>query len=134
LSSAAQAELAYEAMFEKASVPIHSSYAQSKLALTMWSFSLAKQLPNITVIPVNPGSLLDTRMVREGFGKVWSPAEKGGDIIYNLAVGEKHKEMSGKYFDNDKGSYGDAHPDTYDNDLIRTLIEKTEAFIGHLNA
>lgn len=30
------------------------------------------------------------------------------DGIGKLAVSEKHKGSTGKYFDNDKGSYGDA--------------------------
>ncbi len=130
LSSAAQGPVDYSAMTGNTTINTHSSYAQSKLALTMWSFYLAKQFPNIVVIPVNPGSLLDTRMVREGFGRVWSPADKGADILYDLAVDEKHNNKSGQYFDNDKGGYGDAHPDADDPQKIKELINKTDSIVS----
>lgn len=129
LSSAAQAAVSLDALNGKSEVATHGSYAQSKLALTMWSFYLAKKQPDLTVIAVNPGSLLDTRMVREGFGKVWSSADKGGDILYDLAVGDKHQLMSGKYFDNDQGRYGQAHSDAYDEAKIEQLISATNEIV-----
>ncbi len=65
LSSAAQAPVSPDALAGKIQIGAQAAYAQSKLALTMWSFQLAKQLKDITVIAVNPGSLLNTNMVRE---------------------------------------------------------------------
>jgi len=76
LSSAAQAPVSHEALQGEQVISEQASYAQSKLALTMWSFHLAKTLKDISVIAVNPGSLLNTNMVREAYGKFWSPAEK----------------------------------------------------------
>jgi len=130
LSSAAQSPVSYEVLAGKAEAGTRETYSQSKLALTMWSFDLAKKLSDIAVIPVNPGSLLNTQMVREAFGKFWSPADKGGDILYDLAVSEKYKGMTGKYFDNDKGSFGDAHPDAYDETKIEKLIGTTDEILG----
>ncbi len=130
LSSAAQAAVSYEILSGKAQGDERSTYAQSKLALTMWSFHLANELDNIVVIPVNPGSLLNTRMVREAFGKHWSPADKGGDILYDLAVSEKYDSMTGKYFDNDRGGFGQAHPDAYDGAKIEKLIGATDEILG----
>jgi len=43
------------------------SYSQSQLAITMWSKYLANTFKEITVIPVNPGSLLDKNVVYEAF-------------------------------------------------------------------
>ena len=48
----------------------------------MWSFYLAKQEPDINAIAVNPGSLLNTKMVNEAFGNYWSPADKGANIFH----------------------------------------------------
>ena len=110
---------------------VNESYAQSKLALTMWSFYLAKQLKNINVIAVNPGSLLNTKMVNEAFGKYWSSADKGANIIYELAVSENHKDVTGKYFDNDKGNYGKAHPDAYNEEVIAELIKVTDKILNN---
>ena len=97
----------------------------------MWSFHLAKVLSNVSVIAVNPGSLLDTNMVREAYGKFWSPAAKGGNIIYDLAISEEYEGVTGKYFDNDKGDvkghFGEAHPDAYNEAKITQLIETTDA-------
>lgn len=129
LSSAAQAPVSLEVLAGKTQAGIQSTYAQSKLALTMWSFHLAKELNDVRVIAVNPGSLLDTRMVREGFGRVWSSADKGGDILYDLAVSEKYEGITGKYFDNDRGSFGRAHGEAYNEGKINKLIQVTDDFL-----
>lgn len=129
LSSAAQSPLSYDVAVGKKDVSVNESYAQSKLALTMWSFHLAKEHDDIAVIAVNPGSLLNTKMANEAYGQHWSPAEKGVDILYDLAVGSAHKGITGKYFDNDSGNYANAHPDAYNNAAINELIEFTKNII-----
>ena len=130
VGSAAQADVSYEVLSGKAQAGTRQTYAQSKLALTMWSFHLAKKLTDVSVIAVNPGSLLNTKMVQEAFGKYWSPAEKGGDILYDLAVSEKYNGMTGKYFDNDAGDFGQAHTDAYDEAKIEKLINATHEILG----
>ena len=130
LSSAAQDRVSYEVFHGRENQSERMTYGQSKLALTMWSFDLAKKLEGITVIPVNPGSLLQTKMVKEAFGKFWSSADKGADILYDLAVSEKYNGVTGKYFDNDQGGFGRAHSDAYDDDAIEKLMVVTEKMIG----
>lgn len=126
LSSAAQAPVTY---FSKGTMhlasPISQSemYAQSKLALTMWSFYFAKKYPQVTSISVNPGSLLNTKMANEAYGQYWSSAEKGVDILYDLAVNPEHEKNSGKYFDNDMGGFNQAHPDCYDEGKVEEVLE-----------
>ena len=129
LSSAAQSPVSEAVLRGKEQVSDNNSYAQSKLALTMWSFHLAKQEPNITVIAVNPGSLLNTKMVQEAYGQHWSSAEKGVAVLYDLALSETYKNDSGTYFDNDKGSFGKAHHDAYNQELINTLLQATNSII-----
>jgi NAD(P)-dependent dehydrogenase (short-subunit alcohol dehydrogenase family) len=114
LSYGAQSPVPLEVLQGKEGQSESQTYAQSKLALTMWSFHLAKIEPEIAVLAVNPGSLLNTKMVKEAFGKHWSPADKGSNILYELAVSEEYQNISGKYFDNDKGAFGKAHQDAYD--------------------
>lgn len=126
LSSAAQSPISYNAMVGKDKVSENGSYAMSKLALTMWSNYLAKKCKGITVIAVNPGSLLNTKMANEAYGTYWSPAEKGVEILYDLAISDQHKSMTGKYFDNDNGAYAPAHSDAYNEAAIEKLIEVTE--------
>lgn len=132
VGSAAQSPVNLEALSGKEDLTVNQAYAQSKLALTMWAFNMAKQV-DFPVIAVNPGSLLNTKMAIEAYGQHWAPAEKGANIIYELAVLSKYKSDSGKYFDNDLGDeighFSSAHVDAYDNDKIAALIEKTEEII-----
>lgn len=133
LSSAAQAPVSLAALQGGQKLPAQSAYAQSKLALTMWSFALAKKLEGITVIAVNPGSLLNTKMVREAFGNHWASADKGAAILHDLAVSEEYDQVTGEYFDNDlgkiKGAFGQAHPDAYNEGKAARLMEVTSALI-----
>lgn len=126
LSSAAQAPVLETVLVGKQQDSANNTYAQSKLALTMWSFNLAKIVPNTTVIAVNPGSLLNTKMANEAYGQYWSPAEKGVAILVDLALSENYKNDSGKYFDNDKGSFSPAHTDAYNDEKIKNLLELTD--------
>ncbi len=129
LSSAAQSGISYDAMLGKQNVNANASYAQSKLALTMWSFHLAALVNDITVIAVNPGSLLNTKMAKEAYGQHWASADKGADILFDLALSERHKLHSGDYFDNDAGEYGKAHSDAYNNNAVKQLIDFTNKLI-----
>jgi hypothetical protein len=69
-------------------------------------------------------------MVKEAYGQFWSSAEKGADILFELAISEKHAESSGKYFDNDKGTLSTAHNDAYDQEKINQLISETEKILN----
>lgn len=129
LSSAAQSAVSIEALHGKESISSQVAYAQSKLALTMWSFDFAKANPNIVTIAVNPGSLLNTKMVKEAYGQFWSSADKGADILFELAISEKHAESNGKYFDNDKGTFSTAHNDAYNQEKINQLIFETNKIL-----
>ena len=132
LSSAAQAPVSIEALTGLKSLSTMEAYSQSKLALTMWSLYLAETAPNLIVIPVNPGSLLNTRMVKEGWGFHRSSADKGGNILYDLAVSDEYENASGQYFDNDIGTFGTIHPAGNDKEVINRLIEKTNKLLNKL--
>ena len=54
LSSAAQAPVSYDALTGKNQLNAQAAYAQSKLALTQWSFYLAKVQPHISIIAGSP--------------------------------------------------------------------------------
>lgn len=129
LSSAAQSTVSIEALQGKESISSQVAYAQSKLALTMWSFAFAKANPNIVTIAVNPGSLLNTKMVQEAYGQHWSSADKGANILYDLAVLDEYAKSNGKYFDNDKGGFSNAHNDAYNQEKINELISETNKIL-----
>lgn len=134
LSSAAQAPVDLDALSGQKTADAQSAYAQSKLALTMWSFEFAGSHPNINTIAVNPGSLLNTNMVKEAYGHHWSSADKGARVLCELAVSDAFKNDTGKYFDNDLspqqgtelGDFSQAHPDAYDEAKIQQLSRETE--------
>ena len=65
LSSAAQSPVSLKALAGQTRLNDGQAYAQSKLALTMWSFQLARALTDKgpTIIAVNPGSQLASKMV-----------------------------------------------------------------------
>lgn len=125
LGSAAQATVDLGNLSANHKLRPQEAYAQSKLAITMWTFFFAQEHQEITSIVVNPGSLLDTKMAKEAYNQVWSPATKGSDILCDLATSLTYLNHSGEYFDNDKGGFGPAHPDAYDSNLIKQLAEKT---------
>jgi len=133
LSSAAQAPVSLDALLWKVQLWASEAYAQSKLALTMWSFDFAKNNPDIITIAVNPGSLLNTKMANEAYGQHWSSADKGRDILYDLALWEKYQNDSWKYYDNDSGMFTEAHSDAYDQDKIWNLIITTEQLMDVWN-
>ncbi|NOU60155.1 SDR family NAD(P)-dependent oxidoreductase [Marinifilum caeruleilacunae] len=130
LSSAAQSSISFEALKGEESIGVSDAYAQSKLAFTMWSFYMAREVPELMVVAVNPGSLLNTKMANEAYGQYWSPAEKGADILIALGVSDEFSDVSGKYFDNDRASFAMAHPDAYDQVILADLIELTQKMIG----
>lgn len=132
LSSAAQNEIAYDVLLGKTVASEREAYGQSKLALTMWSFQLAKQLSGIGVIAVNPGSLLNTKMAIDAFGTHWSAADKGSTILHELALSNAFEGLSGVYFDNDQGALGKAHADAYNESKIEKLITVTDKVLKEL--
>ena len=137
LSSAALAPVNPEALSGHARLADMEAYAQSKLALTMWSRSLALELEDRgpAVIAVNPGSLLGTKMVKEGFGTPGKSIRIGADILTRAALSDEFATASGRYFDNDSGRFAQPHPDALDPlkcrkiaDVIETVLkEKTMA-------
>lgn len=138
LSSAAQGTVSMAGLAGKQTLEVNSAYAQSKLALTMWSFDLAKRVvaDGITVIAVNPGSLLNTRMANEAYGKSWSSADKGSNILVGLATEPEFEGETGKYFDNDlgdkRGVFAQAHEDAYNETLISQLLQETKSILNSI--
>ena len=104
------------------------AYAQSKLAITIWSRELAKKLNNgPVVVAVNPGSLLASKMVKEGFGVAGKDLQIGADILCEAAIGESFADASGQYFDNDQGRFASPHPDALDARKTQEIVRVIEA-------
>ena len=136
LSSAAQAPVDPEALAGRVRLSDGAAYAQSKLALTMWSRSLALALEDRgpAVIAVNPGSLLGTKMVKQAFGVAGGEVAIGAEILRRAALADEFASASGRYWDNDSGRFASPHPDALDprksGDVVR-MIETILAESGH---
>ena len=128
LSSAAQAPVNLDALAGRTPLDDFGAYAQSKLALTMWSSALAAELgaDGPVVVAVNPGSLLNTRMVREGFGRSRAGADVGADILVRAAFSDEFASSSGRYFDNDAGAFASPHPDGLDAEICARVVDAIE--------
>ncbi len=111
------------------------AYSQSKLAMTMWSKALANELKEKppVIISVNPGSLLGSKMVKEGFGIPGKDISIGADIIVRASLDASFKSASGEYFDNDKGRFANPHLDALDGKKCKRILEIIEEFLIHKN-
>ena len=134
LSSAAQAPISPAAMTGAAQVEDFEAYAQSKLAITIWSQELARSLPEGPVIvAVNPGSLLASKMVKEGFGVAGNDLRIGADILCRATLSEEFATASGRYYDNDAGRFAPPHSAAQDpaqNAQVMRVMEEAIARAG----
>lgn len=133
LSSAAQAPIDLDAMAGKRLIDEDfQAYAQSKLAITIWSQKMATQLTsNQVIVAVNPGSMLASKMVKEGFGVQGNDLKVGADILIKAALSDEFAEASGRYFDNDSQRFALPHLEAQDQikcsqimNVIDSIIER----------
>lgn len=131
VSSAAQAPVDPAALSGRASIPDAAAYAQSKLALTMWTNQLAHELGESgpAVFAVNPGSLLATKMVKEGFGISGNDIAIGVDILSRAALDDEFATASGAYYDNDSAQFAPPHPDALDSTKTHAVTEKIRSIV-----
>lgn len=124
LSSAAQAPVNIAALKGKVNLEDMPAYAQSKLALTMWTKAMSESNPDGPLwSAVNPGSLLNTNMVKEGWGGSNNDVGIGADIIVRAALSPEFEGRSGEYFDNDSGRFAPPHPDAMDPQKTVAVME-----------
>lgn len=129
LSSAAQATVSIDALLGKMQlVDDMAAYAQSKLALTIWSQELGAKHKDDgpVIVAVNPGSLLASKMVKEGFGIAGSDIGIGADILCRAALSEQFSNAGGLYFDNDSERFALAHPDTRNEQRCNDVMAAIE--------
>ena len=133
LSSAAQSPVSLQALAGEVQLPeAFAAYAQSKLALTMWSRHLAEELGKSgpAIIAVNPGSMLASKMVKEGFGVAGNDLSIGAGILTRAALSDEFNNASGKYFDNDAGKFSAPHQDALDQQKCQEVVAAIEAVLN----
>ncbi len=108
LSSAAQAPVNLEALKgETGELNAMNAYAQSKLAITMWSRA----------------------MVKEGFGVAGGDLKIGADVLIRAALSDEFADATGKYFDNDAKRFANPHADALDTQKCEELIQAIEQIL-----
>lgn len=133
LSSAAQSPVDLKALSGQSTIANDfDAYGQSKLAITMWSRAMAQSIGNDgpVIIAVNPGSLLATKMVKEGFGTEGHDITIGSDILTRLSLDDDFTTASGQYFDNDRGQFSSPHPSGLDERKTEGLIAAIESMLA----
>ncbi len=134
LSSAAQAAVDFVAMKTGAKMPHDLAYAQSKLAISMWSITLSEELgDNAVVVSVNPKSFLGSKMVKQAYGRNGYDLSIGADILYRAALSDEFAGRTGSYYDNDYGKFSSPHPFALNKDNRVKLIETMEEIIRNIN-
>ena len=135
LSSAAQAPVDVNALAgHKNRIDAMGAYSQSKLAITMWSRYMADSRGDNgpVIIAINPGSLLASKMVKEGFGIAGKDIQIGAEILVRAALSDEFANASGKYFDNDSEQFAAPHPDTQDPQKCGEIVHIIETVLARL--
>ena len=134
LSSAAQSAVDPHALSGQVRLPDMEAYAQSKLALTMWSRTMALALKDSgpVIVAVNPGSMLGSKMVREAFGVAGGDISIGAEILTRAALADEFATASGQYFDNDSGRFASPHADALDPRKSQEIVRVIEAVLAEI--
>ncbi len=130
VASAAQTPIDIEALPEEAGAEGPRSYGASKLALVMLSFEMAERWrgDGIRVNALHPGTLLNTRMVREHYGAPQGSPDQGAAMIERLALADDLTDTTGEYFDEQAPAR--AGQQAYEPETRRRLWEITARMAG----
>lgn len=132
LSSAAQSPVDLKALAGQGRLSDSVAYAQSKLALTMWSRHMALSLRDNgpAIIAVNPKSMLGSKMVKQAYGVDGVDLSIGADILVRAALSDEFSDASGQYFDNDIGQFAAPHPDVLNAEKCAEIVSAVEAILA----
>jgi NAD(P)-dependent dehydrogenase (short-subunit alcohol dehydrogenase family) len=133
VASVGQSEIDFhDVMLERGYDPMRS-YSQSKLAQVMHTFELAERLAaegetGVTVNCLHPATLMDTKMVRETFGRTRASVEEGADAVLHVIASPELEGVSGRYFEGTREAA--AHRQAYDAGSRRRLWALSEELTG----
>ena len=106
------------------------AYSQSKLAMVMATMEWAARFDprDMTINALHPGSLLDTKIVREAWGHAAGPVETGVESECHLALSPELEGVSGQYFDEKRTAH--THPQAFDEEARQRLWRLSEQLTG----
>lgn len=128
LSSAAQASVDLDALNGNKALGASEAYAQSKLALTIWSRVLGLKLKQQgpAIIAINPKSLLGSKMVKDAYGIAGGDLSLGAEVLCQGALCDDFANASGLYFDNDHEKFANPHPDALNENICQSVMANIE--------
>lgn len=130
VSSAAQTPVSIDALLGRSDLEPMQAYSQSKLAIRLWSAVYSQGKNNPICISVNPGSLLASKMVKEGFGIAGSDLSIGADIIIKIALSPDMLLRNGQYYDNDQGEFHDGIVSDAHKAMAKQLVNTMHLMIN----
>jgi NAD(P)-dependent dehydrogenase (short-subunit alcohol dehydrogenase family) len=130
VASAGQSPISFDDVMLERGYDGMRAYAQSKLALIMFTFDLAEELEGtgVTANSLHPASLMDTKMVFETFGSASSSVREGTDATVRLAIAPKLEGVTGRYFDGQREARADEQ--AYDMEARERLRRLSEELTG----
>jgi NAD(P)-dependent dehydrogenase (short-subunit alcohol dehydrogenase family) len=134
VASVGQAPIDFDDLMLERAYDGFRAYCQSKLAQVMFAFELAERLNplEVTVNALHPATLMDTKMVRQGFGRVLSEVEEGVRALVRLVASPNLDGVSGRYFDGLEESTADEQ--AYDPEARRRLWDLSLRLCGLVRA
>lgn len=132
VSSAAQSPVNLQALAGKAQLSGNAAYAQSKLAIIVWTNVMAQKHTTPVFVSVNPGSFLGSKMVKEAYGMAGKDLRIGADILTRAALSDEFADASGKYFDNDNGRFATPHHAALDERNSQEIVRNIEVILAEL--
>ena len=130
VASAGQSPISFDDVMLERGYDGMRAYAQSKLALIMFTFDLAEELEDtgVTANSLHPASLMDTKMVFETFGSASSSVREGTDATVRLAISPELEGITGRYFDGQREARADEQ--AYDPEARARLRRLSEELTG----
>lgn len=134
LSSAAQSPVDVSALAGNGQLSDGAAYAQSKLALTMWSrvMGLALKETGPMIVSINPASMLGSKMVKDAYGVAGGDLTIGADILCLAALSDDFAGAFGLYFDNDIGQFSQPHPDALNEAKAQQVVDTIDAVLASI--
>jgi len=132
VSSAAQAPVELDALEGRKQLGDGDAYAQSKLAIAMWTRHLAAKwgADGPVLVAVNPASMLGSKMVKDAYGVDGGDLRIGADILARAALSEEFAGASGKYYDNDRRAFADPHLDAMDAAKVARVVATLDTLVS----
>ncbi len=102
----------------------YSAYALSKLANILFTYELSRRLEGTGVL--HPG-VIETKLLKEGFGVKGGSVEEGCDNSVYLATSMEVSNLTGKYFV--KRSVSPSIPESNDPKLWKEFWDYSESLV-----